>query len=73
MVVNDDKQKMQLKFNIITAGATTLTITTFSIPTTLSIKGLFVTLNINDSQHKQQSVKPYCVIMLSVILSVASY
>jgi hypothetical protein len=50
MVINDDKQKKAPMLNVITAGAATLTITTFSI-LTLSIKGLFVTLNINDSQQ----------------------
>jgi len=35
-------------------GATTLSIMTFSI-TTLSIKGLHVTLSISDAQQKQHS------------------
>jgi hypothetical protein len=35
-------------------GATTLSITTFSMMT-LSIKGLFVTLSINDIQQKRHS------------------
>jgi len=36
-------------------GATTLSVTTFS-STTLSIKGLFVTLKISDNQHMPNKV-----------------
>ncbi len=49
-------------------GATTLSITSFSITTfsimTCSIKGLFVTLSINDIQHKWQSaLVPLCWVL----------
>jgi hypothetical protein len=44
------------------SGATTLSITTFSM-TTLSVQGLFVTLSINNTQHINNVSSP---IMLSV-------
>jgi hypothetical protein len=40
-------------------GTTTFSITTFS-RTTLNIKGLFVTLSINDIQHKRHSALQKC-------------
>jgi hypothetical protein len=53
-------------------GTTTLSITTISIMTvsimTLSTKGVFVTLSINDTQHKRQSAKSSSVIMLNVVI-----
>jgi hypothetical protein len=56
-----------------TLSITTLYLTTFSIMR-LSIKGLFVTLNISDTQHKWDSALICSAIMLNVImLSVAFY
>ncbi len=40
-------------------GATTLSMTTFSIMT-LSIKDFYITLSISDNQHKRHSAKQHC-------------
>ncbi len=56
-----------------TLNITALSLTTFSIMR-LSIKGLFVTLNISDSQHKWDSALICSAVMLNVVmLSVAFY
>jgi hypothetical protein len=53
-------------------GATTLSITRFSIKTfsilTLGIKGIFETLSINDIQHNSTSAIMLNVIILSVMI-----
>jgi hypothetical protein len=48
-----------------TLNITALSIMTFSIMT-LTVKGLHMTLSINDTQHKRHSVMMLSAIMLSV-------